>query len=138
MAKVVEVPIEAVYGAEKSGVRMSREAAPFLLKCVRNTLKRVLYCYFLRGFSVASMLLVVGVVAIFFGLSFGVWHWITSEEAATADTVMLAGLPIISGLQMLISFVGHDISRQPTAAIHPRLFGDGRTSLALKPPDSAD
>lgn len=40
---------------------------------------------------------------------------------------MLAGLPVISGLQMLISFVGHDISRQPDAAIHPRLLGDGRS-----------
>ena len=91
MAKVVEVPIEAVYGEEKSGVRMSREAVPFFLK-----------------------------------------------DVATARTVMLAGLPIISGLQMLISFVGHDISRQPTAAIHPRLFGDGRASVAVKPPDPAD
>ena len=130
MAKVVEVPIEAVYGDEKSGVRMWREAVPFLLKCVRNTFKRVLYCYFLRGFSMASMLLAVGVAAVVFGFSFGLWQWTTSDDAVTAGTVMLAGLPIISGLQMLISFVGHDISRQPASPIFPRLHGDGLASQA--------
>ena len=42
--------------------------------------------------------LVVVVAAIVFRVSFGVWHWITSEEEATAGTVMLAGLPIHLGL----------------------------------------
>ena len=125
MAKVVEVPVEAVYGSEKSGVRVLREAVPFLWKSLRNTVKRVLYCYFLRGFSVASLLLIAGSGAILFGVSFGMYQWIGSQEPATAGTVMLAGLPVLSGLQMLIGFIGHDISRQPASAIHTRLHGDG-------------
>ena len=71
--KVVEVPIEAVYGNEKSGVSVLREALPFLWKSLRNTVKRLLYCYFLRGFSIASMLLTTGVCAVLFGLSFGIY-----------------------------------------------------------------
>lgn len=126
MAKVVEVPIEAVYGIERSGVSVLREAPPFLWKSIRNTFKRLLYCYFLRGFSVASMLLTTGVCAVLFGLSFGIHHWWASTELATAGTVMLAGLPVLSGLQMLIAFVGHDITKQPDSPIHPRLRGDGR------------
>ena len=128
MAKVVEVPIEAVYGSEKSGVSLLRQAAPFLWKSFRNTVKRVLYCYFLRGFSVASLLLVAGVCAVSFGVSFGLYQWIGSAVPATAGTVMLAGLPVLSGLQMLIGFVGHDIARQPASAIHMRLRGDGHAS----------
>ena len=126
MAKVVEVPIEAVYGSEKSGVSVFREALPFLWKSLRNTVKRLLYCYFLRGFSVASMLLITGFCAVLFGLSFGIYHWISSNEPATSGTVMLAGLPVLSGLQMLIAFVGHDITKQPDSPIHPRLHGDGQ------------
>ena len=126
MAKVAEVPIEAIYGSERSGVGVLREAPPFLWKSLRNTVKRVIYCYFLRGFSVASMLLAAGVCAVGFGAWFGIYHWFVSAEPATAGTVMLAGLPVLSGLQMLIGFVGHDITRQPASAIHPRLHGDGR------------
>ncbi|MDE0269994.1 MAG: glycosyltransferase family 2 protein, partial [Gammaproteobacteria bacterium] len=120
-----EVPIEAVYGNEKSGVSVLREALPFLWKSLRNTVKRLLYCYFLRGFSIASMLLTTGVCAVLFGLSFGIYHWCASTELATAGTVMLAGLPVLSGLQMLIAFVGHDITKQPDSPIHPRLHGGG-------------
>lgn len=126
LAKVVEVPVEAVYGSEMSGVRILREAGPFLWKSLRNTVKRILYCYFLRGFSIASLLLAVGIAGIVFGVPFGLYHWLASTEPATAGTVMLAGLPVIAGLQMLIGFVGHDIARQPASAIHPRLHGDGR------------
>ena len=129
MAKIVEVPVEAIYGDEKSGVRLRREAVPFLWFSLRNTVKRVLYCYFLRGFSVASLLLVAGLGAVGFGASFGLYHWLASTGQATAGTVMVAALPVLSGLQMLIGFIGHDIARQPASAIHARLHGDGRQAL---------
>ena len=125
MARVVEVPIDAVYGSEKSGVRLLREAGPFLWKSLRNTVKRVLYCYFLRGFSIASVFLTAGLAGVAFGVPFGLYHWLAATEAATAGAVMLAGLPVIAGLQMLIGFVGHDMARQPVSAIHPRLHGVG-------------
>lgn len=125
MARIVEVPVEAIYGSEKSGVRLLREAPPFLYKSLRNTVKRVFYCYFLRGFSVASLLLLLGLCAIAFGASFGLYHWLADPAAATAGTVMVAALPVLSGLQMLIGFIGHDIARQPTSAIHTRLHGEG-------------
>ena len=129
MAKVVEVPVEAIYGNERSGVRLLREAVPFLWYSLRNTVKRVAYCYFLRGFSVASLLLVAGLGAIGFGASFGLYHWLASPGQATAGTVMVAALPVLSGVQMLIGFVGHDIARQPASAIHERLHGDGQHAL---------
>ena len=129
MAKIVEVPVEAIYGNEKSGVRLLREAVPFLWYSLRNTVKRVAYCYFLRGFSVASLLLVAGLGAVGFGASFGLYHWLASPGQATAGTVMVAALPVLSGLQMLIGFIGHDISRQPASAIHRRLRGDGQHAL---------
>jgi hypothetical protein len=47
-------------------------------------------------------------------------NW-SSDEAATAGTVMLAGLPLILGVQLLLAFVGYDIQSTPSTALHPRL-----------------
>ena len=130
-AKVVEVPVEAVYDKDAmSGVRLWRLAMPFALKSLRNLVKRVAYGYFLRGFGLPSILLVLGSLSILFGILFGLWHWIGSREAATAGTVMVAGLPILAGIPMLMEFLRHDVSRQPVHPVHPRLPGDGPTSSA--------
>ncbi len=124
-AKVVEVPVDAIYAKDAvSGVRLERLAMPFTLKSVRNLVKRLAYCYFLRGFGLPSMLLVVGSVSVMFGVLFGSWQWMTSNEPATAGTVMLAGLPILLGTPMLMEFLRHDVSRQPERPLHPLLRGD--------------
>jgi hypothetical protein len=34
---------------------------------------------------------------------------------------MLAGLPLILGVQLLLAFVGYDIQSSPSTALHPRL-----------------
>ena len=54
------------------------------------------------------------------GLAFGLANW-SSDEAATAGTVMLAGLPLILGVQLLLAFVGYDIQSSPSISLHPRL-----------------
>ena len=121
-AKVLEVPMEAIYGQEPSGVRPWREALYFLARCLRNAFWRVLYSYYLRGFSVASLMLAMGLALVVFGTGYGIANW---GGPATPGTVMVAGLPFLVGSQMLIAFLTHDMSRQPEQAIHPRLFGDG-------------
>jgi hypothetical protein len=95
---------------------------PFLH--LRNFLKRVAYNYFLRNFSLASLNLVAGLTLFSFGIIFGLWRWSTTAEtgsASTAGTVMLAALPVILGIQFLLSFVAHDISMTPSQTLHPRL-----------------
>ncbi|MGC8532316.1 MAG: hypothetical protein ACP5M1_09780, partial [Acidiphilium sp.] len=39
----------------------------------------------------------------------------------SSGTVMLAALPIILGLQLLLSFIGYDIASVPSRAIFPTL-----------------
>ena len=59
-AKVVEFPMRASYGNEVSNLRVSRELGPFLAGHVRNTFRRILYRYFFRDLSLASLQLVAG------------------------------------------------------------------------------
>ncbi len=123
-ARVVELPLTARYGDERSHLSETGALLTFPFLHVRNFAKRVVYNYFVRNFSVASLNLVAGLVLLSFGGTFGAIRWsITAERglASTAGTVMLAALPVILGIQFLLSFVSHDISMTPSQALHPRL-----------------
>lgn len=123
-AVVLDVPMQAVYGHEQSGIRPLSVLGPFLAKHMRNFAKRIFYNYYLRDFSIASVELVLGLLALGFGVAFGLAHWIASVETgivASAGTVMTAALPIIVGVQFLMGFLSYDIQNAPRTPIHPLL-----------------
>jgi glycosyltransferase involved in cell wall biosynthesis len=122
-AVVVDVPMDAVYGDEVSNLKISRIVTEFAAKHVRNFFKRLFYNYYLRNMSLASIELPLGVVLLLFGLVFGVSRWIQSahENTATpAGTVMLAGLPIIMGVQLILAFLAYDIASVPRRPLHKK------------------
>ncbi|PWB53175.1 MAG: glycosyl transferase family 2 [Nitrosomonadales bacterium] len=123
-AVVVDVPMDAVYGDEKSNLKIRKIALEFLGKHVRNFHKRIFYNYFLRDFSAASLELLGGLALLVFGMTYGVGSWV---EAARADvttppgTVMLAALPVLLGVQLLLGFLSHDMQSVPRLPVHPLL-----------------
>ena len=97
---------------------------PFMRGNLRNFFRRLLYSYFLRGFSVASVELALGLPMFLFGLLFGIGRWIASivgQQSATAGTVMLAALPLILGTQLLLSWLNFDVSGEPRQPVHSLL-----------------
>jgi glycosyltransferase involved in cell wall biosynthesis len=125
-AVVLDVPMQAIYGGEQSGLKPFAVLGPFLFKHLRNFAKRIFYNYYLRDFSIASIELVLGLLALGFGVVFGVTHWIESVETgivASAGTVMAAALPIIVGVQFLMGFLNYDIQNAPRTPLHPLLDG---------------
>jgi glycosyltransferase involved in cell wall biosynthesis len=120
-AKVVDVPMDAHYGDEESQLKISKVIGDFLKKNIANTWKRIFYNYFLRDMSIASIELVIGFLLLIFGFFYGSYHWIVSlgEGVATpTGTVMLAVLPIVIGVQLLLSFLSYDIANVPNRRIH--------------------
>lgn len=120
-AVVIDVPMDAKYGDEQSNLKISRIAVEFLVKHSRNFSKRILYNYFLRDLSLASIELVIGLLMLFFGLVFGGYNWIESAHhkvATPAGTVMLAAMPILVGIQLVLSFIGYDIASVPKQTLH--------------------
>jgi hypothetical protein len=118
---VVDVPMDANYGDEVSNLKISKIIGEFLVKHIRNFIKRIFYNYYLRDLSLASIELPLGLVLLLSGTSFGLYHWFTSahEGAATpAGTVMLAALPILMGVQLILAFLGHDIASVPRKPMH--------------------
>jgi hypothetical protein len=129
-AMVMDVPMPARYGDEVSNLRISRVAGEFLGKHMRNFLKRVVYNYYLRGMSVASLELPIGMGLLGFGFAFGLWQWILSGERgvpATSGTVTLAALSLILGMQLLLAFLAADMAAVPRRPLCRMLPPDPKT-----------
>jgi len=123
-ARVLDIPMHAVYGDEVSNLNIADVAFSFGWRHLRNLAKRILYSYFLRDFSIASLYLLFGLPLVGFGLLFGSIEWLGSileGRPATAGTVMLAALPLLLGVQMLIGFLAVDLAASPQTPIHPHL-----------------
>lgn len=124
-AVVVEQPMETRYGAETSNLSVGHALATFPFLHARNLFKRIFYNYFLRDFDAASLNLILGLLLAGFGFVFGVSAWAHSSATnvpATAGTVMLSAMPLLIGIQLLLSFLQHDVARTPRSAIHTRLM----------------
>lgn len=121
-AKVLDIPMQALYDDEVSNLHFSKEATRFMRGHLRNFFKRIGYNYFLRDFSVASLELLVGLAALLFGLIYGIIKMGGSAEAQSAGVVMLAALPLLTGVILLVSFLNYDIQQTPQDPLGPRLF----------------
>ena len=120
--RVLDIPMTAVYAGENSSLRIPSIILPFLAGHLRNFSKRIAYNYFLRDFSVASLELVVGLVATMFGAVFGGYHWMQSNATdipATCGTVMISGLSLIIGIVLLLSWINFDVNSVPREAFRP-------------------
>ena len=82
-AVVIDVPMTAIYGDEVSNLRIKKILLPFLKGHCSNFLKRIFYNYFLRGFSIATLELIVGLSMLLFGLSFGLHAWYAASVHAS-------------------------------------------------------
>ena len=119
-AVVMDIPMDAIYADEQSNLRITRVVGEFFVKHVKNFFKRVFYNYFLRDTSLASLELLVGSAMLLFGLVFGCFEWFlyyAADESAPLGTIMLAALPVLSGLQFLLAFFSYDVSATPINTI---------------------
>jgi dolichol-phosphate mannosyltransferase len=123
-ACVLDVPMVALYADEQSNMQIFRVIPEFFVRNFANFAKRLVYSYFLRDFSIASLQFVLGTLFVLFGTVFGTQAWIRSiVTGVTASTgiIMIAALPVILGIQFLVSFAAFDIAAVPRRAIHPLL-----------------
>jgi dolichol-phosphate mannosyltransferase len=123
-AVIADIPMQAVYGDERSHLQIRRVLLPFLGKHLTNLFKRIFYGYFLRDFNIASVELVLGLILAAFGTVFGAYAWVAGANEgvpATAGTVFIAALPLLIGAQLLISFLNFDFQNQPRTPLQLNL-----------------
>ena len=115
-AVVVDVPMSAQYGLEKSNLNIKKVIREFPQRHFVNLLKRTFYNYYLREWNVASFELPLGLLLFFWGVGFGVTSWVSASAqgvAATTGQVMLSAVPVILGFQLILAFLNYDVSSVP-------------------------
>jgi hypothetical protein len=115
-AVVADVPLPARYSGEISSLRIRLIIGEFLVKHVRNFMKRIIYNYYLRDMSIASIELPIGLVLSGFGFVYGGVKWmqaIGGTRPTPTGTVMLSVLPLLLGVQLLLAFLAFDIASVP-------------------------
>lgn len=120
-AVVRDVYIPARYGAEQSSLSEWDALVTFPGLLLRGLLRRIIVQYFLRDFTTVSLFLLIGNLALWFGLGWGGYHWYLSSQqgvVASTGTVMIAVLPIILGFQLLLQALAIDIQDVPREPIH--------------------
>jgi dolichol-phosphate mannosyltransferase len=113
---VADVPMVAVYGEEKSNLRVSKVLFEFPWRHSLNFLKRIFYRYYLREWSVGSFELPLGLVLLIFGTWFGLSSYLAASAAGVATTagqVTGSAVALILGVQLLLSFLSYDVQSEP-------------------------
>jgi len=131
-AVVRDVPIQSRYGDEESNLSIWKTLASFPLLHLQCFIKRIIYSYFIREFNAGSLQLVLAMLLMLGGGVLGGWEWVSHARqgiVASSGTVMLAGLPIIFGFQLLLAFLLFDLNSVPKEPIHPLLPDQSSVSV---------
>ncbi|MGE3536265.1 MAG: glycosyltransferase family 2 protein [Candidatus Tectimicrobiota bacterium] len=115
-AVLQDIPMLPVYGQETSSLRPLRMITDFAPKLLERAFYRVCVSYFLRDFSVVSLLLVTGLPALSFGVAWSVYHWISAwrtQVLTSTGTVMIGTLAIVLGFQLLLQALALDVANEP-------------------------
>jgi len=124
-AVVSDVALPSRYGNESSHLSVTHSTLTFAGKHLRYGLRRLAFRYLLSDFSPASLLILVSLPLVVFGVAFGVQHWIRSiieGVAATAGTVMLAAFSTAAGVYCLLQALVYDMLGVPQRPLTlPRL-----------------
>ena len=122
-AKVMDFSMKSKYGSEESNLRIWKVLVEFPVRHLVNLLKRILYRYYLREWSIASFELPIGIGLLVFGFTFGLVAFGDASalgRATTAGQATLSAVAIILGLQLLLSFLAFDIQAEPSTARQKR------------------
>lgn len=119
-AVVKDVAMPVIYGEESSSLNIPRVLVQFPPKYFSRIIRRIGYKYYVREFNIASLEMLFGLPSLLLGLTFGCLEWVThvQEDVVTpAGTVMIVGLLILIGFQLLLSSVNYDITHEPTTPL---------------------
>lgn len=119
-AVVTDVPMDAVYGDERSNLSIFKSLFEFPIKHLRNFLKRIAYSYYLRDFTLASLELPAGIFLLTTGSGAALYNWIHSaqlNQATPTGTLILISMMLLSSIQLLLSFASYDMQSTPKKTI---------------------
>ena len=112
-AKISDYPIPAHYGEEKSTIKLFSTTLRVLKVLFKGFWQRIYYKYVLYNFHPIALFLFGGLLLTSLGFIIGAW--VLAEKtlnmvSPTSGTVMLIVLPLILGIQMLLTALILDVT----------------------------
>jgi len=124
-AVVLDVPMEARYGTEKSMLRISQAIFEFPWQLALGFLRRLWFKKILYSLTMEAILGISGFILFCLGFIFGLTEFIhyaiNLKVAAPSGTVMTAALPILLGFQMMMNAILLDIQSVPSVPMCEKL-----------------
>lgn len=118
---IVDMPVPAKYGDEKSSMSIGWVLFSFPFKLFLGLLKRIYWRYFIYEINAVSIFLITGLFLISSGSAFGIYRWyigFITNQIQTVGTVFFAALPLILGFQMVLQAVVLDIQDKPSVSLN--------------------
>lgn len=115
-AIIVDVPMQAKYGDEVSGLSSTKTLFEFPPKLLVTFLRRIILKYFLFDFNIGSLYLITGIPLFLYGFIFGLMKYEYYDSlgvGAPTGTVILPTLLIILGFQLLLAGLAFDVNNYP-------------------------
>lgn len=113
--RALDVPIPAVYGDERSGIKLRRVVPGISRLLMRGFFRRLVLKYVIRSFSPVALFFFAGLALVTWSVVFGLWvvFQTIGPDAASTGTVILSVIPFVVGVQLLISAIVLDIQETP-------------------------
>lgn len=114
-ARIKDEPVPAIYGDEVSTIPVFKTTMRALKVVWRGFWKRMYYKYVLVNFHPIALFLFSGLLSALVGLLFGgfiVYERFISNQSPSTGTVMLCVLPLIVGLQLLLTAITMDMNNE--------------------------
>lgn len=114
--RVLDVPIPACYGAERSSMSLTRVLCSFPFHLFRGYWHRFYQKHVLRDFSPVALFMLTGLPMLGFGAIFGAYTWLQSylnNQFASTGTVMLSVLPFLVGFELVLQAIVLEIRDTP-------------------------
>jgi len=115
-ARIVDVPMPARYGRERSSMRIATVLLKFPLRLFWGYWRRIIERFVLRDFSPLVLFLFAGLGMMIFASVFGGMAWYQSYRTGVVTptgTIMIAALPFILGFQLVLQALLLDIQSTP-------------------------
>lgn len=111
-AKIGDYPMPAIYGDETSTIKLFSTTIR-VLKCLfKGFWQRIYYKYVIYSFHPIALFLFTGMLLLITGIIGSIWiilDKLINDTVPTSGTVMLAILPIILGVQLLLTALVMDV-----------------------------
>src|SRR3989442_512904 len=114
--RVLDVPIPARYGGERSSMSLTKVLCSFPFHLFRGYWYRFYQKHVLRDFSPVALFMLTGLPLLAFGIFFGAYTWLQSylrNQFASPGTVMLSVLPFLVGFELVLQALVLEIRDTP-------------------------